>query len=119
MSHLRQRMSAHTTCKGKSPSCSGTAHQKVVCCLLVSVASQRPAIAERFCLQWCAAVEAAAAPFMFEHAPRFARELRAFVACGLSVAAHDQLQAEAAAASAAAPLGAPEPGALLVLGTLR
>ena len=60
-------------------------------------------------------MEAAAAPFMFEHAPRFARELRAFVICGLSVAAHDQLLAEALAVSAAAPLGAPEPGALQVL----
>lgn len=69
----------------------------------------------RSCLQWCAAVEAAAAPFMFEHAPRFACELRAFVACGLSVAAHDQLLAEAMAISAAAPLGVPEPGALYIL----
>ncbi len=63
--------------------------------------------------QWCAVVEAAAAPFMFEHAARFARELRGFAACGLSVAAHDMLVAEAAdaAAAAAAPLPALERGA--------
>jgi len=58
-------------------------------------------------------VEAAAAPFMFEHAARFARELRGFAACGLSVAAHDLLVAEAAdaAAAAAAPLPALGQGA--------
>ena len=72
-------------------------------------------------MQWCAAVEAAAAPFMFEHAPRFARELRGFVACGLTVAAHDQLLAgtAAAAAAAAAPPAALEQGAQLLMGWLK
>ena len=78
--------------------------------MLVNAASSTQQV--RVCLQWCAAVEAAAAPFMFEHAPRFARELRAFIASGLSVAAHDGLLAQAAAAGASAPPGAPEHGAL-------
>ncbi len=44
-----------------------------------------------------AAVEAAAAPYVFEHAPRFAAELFRFAAAGRSLAVDDMIAASAAA----------------------